>query len=92
MRVAVLPGPWRVSVAAEVPQFQVANCQSYDGRLIQLACDSRRQGQHFGQFIELVVFLASPRPGRIPRLFLPELQDAVIRHGGHVALLIKPND
>lgn len=85
MRVAILPGPWRVSVSAEVPQFQVANCQSYDGRLVQLACDGRRQRQHFGQFIELVILLAPPRPGRIPGLFLAQLQDTVIGHGGHVA-------
>lgn len=92
VRMAILPGPWWVSGSTEVPQFQVANGQSYDGRLVQLACDGRRQRQHFGQFIELVVFLASPRPRRIPWLLLAQLQDAVIRDGGHVALLIKSGD
>lgn len=84
VRVSVLPGPWRIPGATEVPQFQVANGQSYDGRLVQLAGDGRRQGQHFGQFIELVVLLPTPRSRRVPGLFLAQLQDTVIRQGGQL--------
>lgn len=76
--VAVFSRPWRVSGSTEISQFQVANCQSYDWCLIQLACDGRRQRQHFGQFIELVVLLAASRSGRVPWLLLSQFQDAVI--------------
>lgn len=82
MGVIILPGPWWVPGAAEVSQFQVTNGQSYDGRLVQLAGDSRRKWQHFGQFVELVVLLAASGSGRIPGLFLAQLQDTAIRHGG----------
>lgn len=93
MRVTVLPGPWWIAVTAEVSQFQVANCQSYDGRLVQLAGDGRRQRQHFGQLVELVVLFAASWPGCISGLFLSQLQDTVIGHGGRGALLlIKSSD
>lgn len=66
--------PWRVTVSREVSQLQVRYGQPYDGRLVQLRRDGRRQWQHFGQLVELVVLLAPARPGRVPALFLPQFQ------------------
>lgn len=36
---AGLTRPWWIAMAGEVSQFQIADGQSYDGRLVQLAGD-----------------------------------------------------
>jgi len=74
-----LPCPWRIAVSGEVPQLQVADGQSYDGGLVQLAGDGCRQWEHLGQLVEFVVLLPTTRSRRIPRLFLAQFQDAVER-------------
>ena len=60
----------------EVSQLQVADAESDDGGLIQLTGDRRRQRQHLGEFVELVVLLAPSGAGRVTRLLLAQLQDA----------------
>lgn len=57
-------------MSGKVSQFQIAYGQSYYGSLVQLAGDGRRQGQHLGQLIELVVLLATTRTRCIPGLLL----------------------
>lgn len=64
-------------MSGKVPQLQIADGQSNDGRLVQLTGDGCRQWQHLGQLVELVVLLAATRSRRIPRLLLAQLQDAV---------------
>lgn len=71
-----LARPWRITVSGKVSQFQIANGQSYNGGLVQLAGYGCRQGQHFGQLVELIVLFAAPRACRIPRLLLAQLQNA----------------
>jgi len=58
-------GPGRVAMVTEVAQFQVADGETDDGRLIQLARDGRRKGKQFCQLVELVVFFSSSRARRV---------------------------
>ena len=68
--------PRRVAVAREVAQFEVADGEADDRRLVELAGDGRRQRQQFRQLVELVVLLAAPRTSRVARLLLAKLQNA----------------
>jgi hypothetical protein len=63
-------------MATEILEFEEADCQSDDGRFVQLRGDGAGEGQHFGQLVELVVLFASPRPRRIPRLLFANFQNA----------------
>lgn len=58
----------------EVPQFQVRYGQPNNGRFVQLRRDGRRQWQHFGELVELVVLFAPPRSGRVTTLFFSQFQ------------------
>ena len=60
----------------EVPQLEVGDGESDDGRLVQLGGDGRREREHFGQFVELIVLFAPAGSRRVPRLFLTQLEDA----------------
>lgn len=71
--------PLRKPVLGEVSELQVWDCESDDRRFVELGCDCRREGQHFGQFIELIVFLPSPRSGCVARFLFPQLENAVNR-------------
>lgn len=57
--VAAFAVPWRIAVLCEVAQFQVADCESDDGSLVQLTRDGGGKRKHLGEFIELVVLLAA---------------------------------
>ena len=70
-------------MTGEVSQLQVADAESDDGGLIQLTRDRRRQRQHLGKFIKLVVLLAPSRAGSITGLLLAQFQDAGNSKGGY---------
>lgn len=84
--VVEVAAPLRIAVAGEIAQLQVADGQSYDRRLVQLAGDGGRQRQHFRQLIELKVLLAAPRTGRVAGLFLAQLQYSVVGERDEMAV------
>lgn len=47
-------------MATEVPQFEKADGQTYDGCLVQLTGNGTGQWKHLGQFVKLIVFFPSP--------------------------------
>ena len=78
-------------MAAEVPQFEVADGQSDDGGLVQLARDGAGQRQHLRQLVEFIILLAAPRPRRVAWLLLADLQDAAIK-SAKGQILIQENE
>lgn len=76
-----ITAPLRIAVSAEVTQLQVADGQPNDGRLIQLASDGGRQGQHFRQLVEFVVFFAASGARRIAGLFFAQLKNPAVGEG-----------
>lgn len=77
VRVTAFAVPWRVAVLCEVAEFQIADCESDDRRLVQLTCDCGGEWKHLGQLVELVILLAASRPGRVTRLLFAQFQNAV---------------
>lgn len=65
--------PWRITVPAEIPEFQIRDRQTNNARLVQLRRYGSRKREHFRQFVKLEILLPPPRPRSIPALLLPQL-------------------
>ncbi len=63
-------------MSGEVPQLQVRDGQSDDGRLVQLRRDGPRKWKHLRQLVELEVLLTATRSRGVARFLLPDLEDA----------------
>jgi len=66
-------------VGADLPQTQVADGESDDGRLVQLSSDGRRQRQQLRQLVELGVLLAASASRRVARPLLAHLYQSTSR-------------
>ena len=63
-------------MAGEIPQLEIRDSETDNGRLVQLGGDGGRQGQHFGEFVKLKVLFPPTRARCVPALLFPQLQDA----------------
>ena len=70
-----VPVPGRLAVSREVAQSEVADGQTDDARLVQLARDGRWQGKQLGQLVKFIVLFPSPRAGSVARLFFSQFQN-----------------